>query len=61
MHGGRDVRAPARQHARLVEALTKHGKTFEEQVFADEAHGVSRKRQLEMYRRLVAWFDKYLK
>ena len=61
MHGGRDVRAPARQHVLLVEALKRHGKTFEEQVYADEAHGFSRKSQLDMYRRLVAWFDTYLK
>lgn len=34
MHGGRDVRAPARQHVLLVEALKKHGKPFEERVYA---------------------------
>ena len=61
MHGGRDVLAPARQHVLLVEALKKHGKAFEEQVYADEAHGFSRKSQLDMYGRLVAWFDKYLR
>ena len=60
MHGGRDVRAPARQHVLLVEALKRNGKQFEEQVYADEAHGFSRRSQLDMYGRLVAWFDKYL-
>jgi dipeptidyl aminopeptidase/acylaminoacyl peptidase len=60
MHGGRDVRAPARQHVLLIEALKKNGKQFEEQVYADEAHGFSRRSQLDMYGRLVAWFDKYL-
>jgi dipeptidyl aminopeptidase/acylaminoacyl peptidase len=60
MHGGRDVRAPARQHVLLVNALRKHGKLFEEAVYADEAHGFSRKSQMDMYGRLLAWFDKYL-
>jgi len=61
MHGGRDVRAPARQHVLLVQALKQHGKQFEEQVYADEAHGFSRKSQLDMYGRLITWFDKYLR
>ena len=60
IHGGRDVRAPARQHVLLVDALRTHGRLSEEAVYADEAHGVSRKSQLDMYGRLLAWFDKYL-
>ena len=61
MHGGRDVRAPARQHVLLVEALKKHGKTFEERVYSDEAHGFGASSQVDMYGRLVEFFDRHLK
>ena len=61
MHGGRDVRAPARQHVLLVEALKKHGKTFEERVYGDEAHGFGAASQIDMYGRLIEFFDRHLK
>jgi dipeptidyl aminopeptidase/acylaminoacyl peptidase len=61
MHGGRDVRAPARQHALLVAALKKYGKEFEERVYGDEAHGFGPASQIDMYGRLVEFFDRYLK
>jgi dipeptidyl aminopeptidase/acylaminoacyl peptidase len=60
MHGGRDVRAPARQHTLLLEALKQHGKTFEERVYADQAHGFSASSQVDMYGRLVEFFDRHL-
>jgi dipeptidyl aminopeptidase/acylaminoacyl peptidase len=61
MHGGRDVRAPARQHVLLVEALKKHAKTFEEHVYGDEAHGFGAGSQVDMYGRLIEFFDRHLK
>ncbi len=61
MHGGRDVRAPARQHSLLVAALKQHGKVFEERVYGDEAHGFGPASQIDMYGRLVEFFDRHLK
>lgn len=61
MHGGRDVRAPARQHQLLVDALRAAGKTFEQELFLEEPHGFSAASNVRMYGRLLEWFDKYVK
>ena len=62
MHGERDVRAPFRQFELAVEILKREGKTFESKSYPGEPHGFRNPRnRIDMYQRLEAWFDKYLK
>jgi dipeptidyl aminopeptidase/acylaminoacyl peptidase len=62
MHGGRDVRAPSSQHQMLITELKQHEKVFEEHVYEGEAHGFSSvENRIDMYERLLSWFDRYLK
>jgi dipeptidyl aminopeptidase/acylaminoacyl peptidase len=62
MHGEADVRAPFRQYQLAVEILKKHGKTFESKSYPDEPHGFRNPaNRIDMYQRLEAFFDRYLK
>lgn len=62
MHGEADVRAPFRQYELAVEILEKEGKTFESHSYPNEPHGFRNpKNRVDMYTRLEAWFDKWLK
>jgi dipeptidyl aminopeptidase/acylaminoacyl peptidase len=62
MHGEADVRAPFRQYQLAVEILKKHGKTFESRSYPGEPHGFRNpENRIDMYKRLEAFFDRYLK
>jgi dipeptidyl aminopeptidase/acylaminoacyl peptidase len=62
MHGEADVRAPFRQFERVVDALEEHGKTFEAHSFPDQPHQFTNPEyRVEMYSRLEAWMDRWLK
>lgn len=62
MHGEADVRAPFRQYQLAVDILKKHGKTFESKSYPGEPHGFRNpKNRIDMYQRLEAFLDKYLK
>jgi dipeptidyl aminopeptidase/acylaminoacyl peptidase len=62
MHGEADVRAPYRQYQLAVEILKKTGKTFESKSYPGEPHGFRNPaNRIDMYNRLEAFFDKYLK
>lgn len=62
MHGEADVRAPFRQYGLAVDALKRHNKVFESHSFPGEPHGFrDPKNRIELYRRLEAWFDKWLR
>ena len=62
MHGEADVRAPFRQYELAVEILKKEGKTFESHSYPNEPHGFRNPaNRIDMYTRLEAWFDKWLK
>jgi len=62
MHGEADVRAPFRQFEMVVEALEKHDKVFEAQSFPDQPHQFTNPEyRVEMYGRLEAWMDRWLK
>jgi len=62
MHGEADRRAPFRQYEMAVELLEKHGKVFESHSFPGEPHGFRQpENRVGMYRRLEAWFDRWLR
>lgn len=62
MHGEADVRAPYRQYELAVGILKQHGKTFESKSYPGEPHGFRNPaNRIDMYRRLEAFFDRYLK
>lgn len=62
MHGEADVRAPFRQYQLAVDILTKEGKTFESHSYPNEPHGFRNPaNRVDMYTRLEAWFDRWLK
>jgi dipeptidyl aminopeptidase/acylaminoacyl peptidase len=62
MHGEADVRAPFRQYELAVEILEREGKVFESKSYPGEPHGFRNPHnRIDMYQRLEAWFDKYLR
>ena len=62
MHGEADVRAPFRQYQLAVEILKKNNKVFESKSYPGEPHGFRNPaNRVDMYQRLEAFFDKYLK
>jgi dipeptidyl aminopeptidase/acylaminoacyl peptidase len=62
MHGEADVRAPFRQYQRVVEALERHGKLHEARSYPGEPHAfLDPANRVDMYRRLEAWMDRWLK
>ncbi|MGE0556541.1 MAG: alpha/beta hydrolase family protein, partial [Gemmatimonadales bacterium] len=61
MHGEADVRAPYRQFQLVVDSLRAFGKVFESKSFPDEPHGFRNPaNRIELYRRLEAFFARYL-
>ena len=62
MHGEADVRAPFRQFERVVDALERHGKTFESRSYPGEPHRFrDPANRVDLYSRLEAWMDRWLK
>lgn len=62
MHGEADVRAPFKQYQLAVDILKKTGKTYESKSYPGEPHGFRNPaNRLDMYQRLEAFLDKYLK
>jgi dipeptidyl aminopeptidase/acylaminoacyl peptidase len=62
MHGEADVRAPYRQFQLVVDILEREGKVFESHSYAGEPHGFRNPaNRIDMYRRLEAWFDRWLR
>ncbi len=62
MHGEADARAPFRQFAMFVDALKRHGKTFESHSYPNEPHRFrDPDNRVDLYSRLEAWMDRWLK
>jgi dipeptidyl aminopeptidase/acylaminoacyl peptidase len=62
MHGEADVRAPYRQYLLAVDSLKASAKTFESKSFPNEPHGFRDPAdRIDLYRRLEAFFERYLK
>ncbi len=62
MHGEEDVRAPFRQYELAVDILHREGKVHEAHSYPGEPHGFRDPRnRIDMYQRLEAWFDRWLR
>ncbi|NGX17677.1 S9 family peptidase [Wenzhouxiangella sp. XN24] len=62
MHGEADARAPFRQFELVVEALARHDKVFESRSFPGQPHRFrDPASRVELYTRLEAWMDRWLK
>ncbi len=60
-HGEQDERVHPKQSVELVEALRRHGKTFEYVTYKTEGHGLLRAGpMIDFYTRLARFFDWYL-
>lgn len=62
MHGEADTRAPFRQYQLVVDALERHEKVFEAHSYPGEPHGFrDPENRVDMYQRLEAWMDRWLR
>ncbi len=62
MHGEADVRAPFRQYELAVKILAEENKVFESKSYPNEPHGFRNpQNRIDMYTRLEAWFERWLK
>ncbi len=62
LQGENDPRVPKEETEQLIEILKKQGKVIEVVYYPDEGHGFDKlEHQIDAARRIVAWFDKYLK
>jgi dipeptidyl aminopeptidase/acylaminoacyl peptidase len=60
--GENDIRVPAGQARQVVEALKKQGTVVDSVFYPAEGHGFQkRENQQDSLKRMVDWFDKYLK
>jgi dipeptidyl aminopeptidase/acylaminoacyl peptidase len=62
LQGDNDPRVPKEETEQLVEVLKKRGKVVEVVYYPDEGHGFDKlEHQIDAARRIVGWFEKYLK
>jgi dipeptidyl aminopeptidase/acylaminoacyl peptidase len=62
LQGENDPRVPKEEAEQVVVLLQKDGKTVDAHYYANEGHGFDkRENQIDSIRRVVEWFDKYLK
>ena len=62
VHGENDPRVPVSEARQILRALVERGTPVDSLIFRDEGHGVSKlSNRLILYRRMVEFFDRYLK
>jgi dipeptidyl aminopeptidase/acylaminoacyl peptidase len=62
VHGANDPRVPVSEARQIAAAITARGGVVDTLIFADEGHGASKlANRLVYYRKMVDFFDKYLK
>lgn len=62
LQGENDIRVPKEEADQVVGIYEKQGKIVEAKFYAQEGHGFAkRENQIDVIRRTLAWFDKYLK
>jgi dipeptidyl aminopeptidase/acylaminoacyl peptidase len=62
LQGDNDPRVPKEETEQLVGILKKQGNVIDVVYYPDEGHGFDKvEHQIDAARRIVAWFDKYLK
>lgn len=62
VHGENDPRVPVSEARQILRAVTENGGKVDSLIFSDEGHGVTKiANSLILYRRMVDFFDRYLK
>lgn len=62
LQGENDPRVPKEETEQVVDLLRKHGNVIEVVYYPDEGHGFDKlEHQVDAARRVVGWFDRYLK
>jgi dipeptidyl aminopeptidase/acylaminoacyl peptidase len=62
MHGENDPRVPIGEARQIINAINESGGIVDSLIFSDEGHGINKlSNRLVLYRRMVEFFDKYLK
>jgi len=62
MHGENDPRVPIGEARQIIKAVNESGGIVDSLIFPDEGHGIGKlSNRLMLYRRMVEFFDKYLK
>ncbi len=62
LQGDNDIRVPKEEAEQVVEILKQNGKTVDVHYYAAEGHGFTkRENQIDAMRRMIDWFDRYLK
>ncbi|HKO56008.1 MAG TPA: S9 family peptidase [Thermoanaerobaculia bacterium] len=62
LQGENDIRVPKEESEQVVSILQKAGKTVDAHYYPAEGHGFQkRENQIDSVRRMVEWFEKYLK
>lgn len=62
LQGENDPRVPKEEAEQVVDILKKEGRTVDVHYYPAEGHGFSkRENQIDAMKRMVAWFDQYLK
>lgn len=62
LQGDNDPRVPKEEAQQVVDLLKKDGKTVDAHYYPNEGHGFEkRENRIDAIRRMVEWFDKYLK
>jgi dipeptidyl aminopeptidase/acylaminoacyl peptidase len=62
VHGENDPRVPIGEARQIIEAMQARGAEVESLIYPDEGHGIAKLgNRLEYYRKMVEFFDKYLK
>ena len=62
LQGDNDIRVPKEEAEQVVSILKNAGKTVDVHYYPNEGHGfVKRENQIDAIRRMIDWFDRYLK
>jgi dipeptidyl aminopeptidase/acylaminoacyl peptidase len=62
LQGENDIRVPKEEAEQVVKIYQENGKTVEAKFYPQEGHGYAKREdQVDALRRVVAWFDRYLK
>jgi dipeptidyl aminopeptidase/acylaminoacyl peptidase len=62
LQGDNDPRVPKEEAQQVVDSLKKDGKIVDAHYYSNEGHGFEkRENRIDAIRRMVEWFDKYLK
>jgi dipeptidyl aminopeptidase/acylaminoacyl peptidase len=62
LQGENDIRVPKEESEQVVSILKQEGHTVDAHIYPQEGHGFAkRENQIDALKRLVDWFEKYMK